>query len=167
MMAGSHSGASSSGLAVRPRWAWPLSDRLQLSDGGVYQLTERALLRWRPEMGQAEVANALELLSGLGYDEWLHAYRQIPLPTAVLTNGDSERSRQVRAQLADGPGVAGGLSRPAGRSRGVSVGPGCGDRPIRPAGPLRRVSAHSWPSASSELYSSIGLKPLPARPTTG
>jgi hypothetical protein len=74
----------------------PLSGRLQLSDGGVYQLTERAVLRWRPEAAQAELVNPLQLLSRLGYDGWLFSDRQIPLPVSVIANGDLERARQTR-----------------------------------------------------------------------
>jgi soluble lytic murein transglycosylase-like protein len=74
----------------------PLSDRLQLPDGGVYQLTERTVLRWRPEAGQADQVNGLDLLSRLGYDGWLHAVRQIPLPASVIANGDPARVREIR-----------------------------------------------------------------------
>jgi hypothetical protein len=74
----------------------PLSDRLQLSNGAVYQLTERAILRWRPDAGQAELVNGLDVLSRLGYDGWLHAVRQIPLPASVVANGDPARARETR-----------------------------------------------------------------------
>jgi hypothetical protein len=94
----------------------PLSDRLQLSDGGVYQLTERALLRWLPEAGRAEQANALELMSRLGYDEWLHSDRQIPLPVGVIANGDPDRARQTRLGWLTDPALkAAYLAPPEGR----------------------------------------------------
>jgi hypothetical protein len=96
----------------------PLSGRLQLADGGVYQLTERALLRWRPEAGRAEQVNALQLMSRLGYDAWLHADRQIPLPAGVVANGDPDRARETRLSWLTDPGLKAAYLAP---SDGVST----------------------------------------------
>lgn len=75
----------------------PLTERFMLSDGFVYQLTERALLQWRPELGEAVLANSLELLEGMGHDVWLHATHQVPFPIADDAAGANwELARDTR-----------------------------------------------------------------------
>ena len=56
----------------------PVSGRITLADGLAYQATERAVLRWRPDLGRAVLADALEVLEQQGHGDWLHDRRQIP-----------------------------------------------------------------------------------------
>ena len=49
----------------------PASYRFQLGDGFIYQLTQGALLQWRPEVGRAFLGNTFELLQQAGLDGWL------------------------------------------------------------------------------------------------
>jgi hypothetical protein len=83
----------------------PLSGRFQLADGQIYQLTERALLRWQPERGQVEVANGLEMLSSSGFDQWLYDHRQVPLPAEGSTYGDPGATRATRLSWLTDPAL--------------------------------------------------------------
>jgi hypothetical protein len=83
----------------------PISGRFQLADGLVYQLTERALLRWRPDRGQAELANGLQILSSLGYDQWLYSHRQVPLPASDASYGDRDAAQTTRLSWLTDPAI--------------------------------------------------------------
>jgi hypothetical protein len=58
----------------------PLGERVALADGFVYQVTEHALLQWQPALGQAVLANTLELLQYHGQDDRLESDFQVPRP---------------------------------------------------------------------------------------
>jgi hypothetical protein len=70
----------------------PVSGRITLADGLAYQATEFALLQWRPDLGHAVLADALDILEQAGQGDWLYDRRQIPhaIPEA------QRQSRQAR-----------------------------------------------------------------------
>ena len=61
-----------------PALGYPVTGRFIL-DGFYYQATQQALLQWNPATGSVNLANTFDLLSAANYDDWLVAYRQIPL----------------------------------------------------------------------------------------
>ncbi|MDP8924935.1 MAG: hypothetical protein M3O34_18965, partial [Chloroflexota bacterium] len=71
----------------------PVSGRVTLADGLAYQATERALLQWRPDLGRAVLADALEILEQQGHGDWLHDRRQIP--RAARDSGDQGREARL------------------------------------------------------------------------
>ncbi len=56
---------------------YPISRRF-LMDGFVCQATQKFILQWRPEYGEAWFVNVFDVLYERGKDQWLHAYRQTP-----------------------------------------------------------------------------------------
>lgn len=58
---------------------YPTSVRF-LWDGFVVQATQRVVLQWRPDLGQAYAVNVFDLLHEAGKDEWLLAVRSTPRP---------------------------------------------------------------------------------------
>lgn len=49
-------------------------------DGFVVQVFQKAILQWRPEVGQAYFVNVLDRLSATGKDDWLLVARMTPRP---------------------------------------------------------------------------------------
>jgi hypothetical protein len=49
-------------------------------DGFVVQVFQKAILQWRPEVGQAYFVNVLDRLSAAGKDDWLFGARMTPRP---------------------------------------------------------------------------------------
>ena len=58
----------------------PASYRFKLGDGFTYQVTQRALLQWRPEKNAADLGNIFQMLEQAGLDDWLLREKGIPLP---------------------------------------------------------------------------------------
>ena len=76
---------------------YPASYRFRLDDGFVYQVTQGALLQWRPEVHKAYLGNTFEMLEKAGYDQWLLDTKGIPLPIKEDgSGGDWNRARQTR-----------------------------------------------------------------------
>ena len=76
---------------------YPASHRFTLPDGFTYQLTQGALLQWRPELGAAVPANAFEMLESAGKDDWLYAFKGIPRPIKDDgSGGDWQKAREIR-----------------------------------------------------------------------
>ncbi len=76
---------------------YPASYRFRLDDGFVYQVTQGALLQWRPEVRKAYLGNTFEMLEKAGYDQWLLDTKGIPLPIKEDgSDGDWNRARQTR-----------------------------------------------------------------------
>ena len=76
---------------------YPASYRFRLDDGFVYQVTQGALLQWRPEVHKAYLGNTFEMLEKAGYDQWLLDTKGIPLPIKEDgSDGDWNRARQTR-----------------------------------------------------------------------
>ena len=76
---------------------YPASYRFRLDDGFVYQVTQGALLQWRPEVRKAYLGNTFEMLEKAGYDQWLLDTKGIPLPIKEDgSGGDWNRARQTR-----------------------------------------------------------------------
>ena len=77
---------------------YPISRPFRAGDGFFYyQAFQRGVLQWRPELGQAVLANSLDWLSAAGRDEWA-ATRG--LPPAVNDDGSQgEFSRAVAIRL--------------------------------------------------------------------
>ena len=75
----------------------PASYRFQLGDGFIYQLTQGALLQWRPEVGRAFLGNTFELLEQAGLDEWLLRAKGIPRPIKNDgSDGDWVKAKMTR-----------------------------------------------------------------------
>ena len=75
----------------------PASYRFQLGDGFIYQLTQGALLQWRPEVGRAFLGNTFELLQQAGLDEWLLRAKGIPRPIKNDgSDGDWVKAKMTR-----------------------------------------------------------------------
>ena len=76
---------------------YPASYRFRLDDGFVYQVTQGALLQWRPEVQRAWLANTFEMLEHAGLDQWLLNTKGIPLPIVDDdSDGDWERAKEIR-----------------------------------------------------------------------
>ena len=59
---------------------YPASRRFQW-DGFTVQVFQKAILQWRPEVGQAYFVNVLDRLSAAGKDDWLLSARMTPRPS--------------------------------------------------------------------------------------
>ncbi len=80
-----------------PALGYPVSQRLEW-DGFTVQVFQRAVLQWRPEVGQAYLVNVFDRLHELGLDDYLASVRQTPPPAdwpdeAGLSWGDVMRKR--------------------------------------------------------------------------
>ena len=75
---------------------YPASYRFEL-DGFTYQVTQRALLQWRSNIGVAYLGNIFEMLEHAGLDQWLLESKGIPLPIKDDgSNGDWNKARETR-----------------------------------------------------------------------
>lgn len=87
---------------------YPASWRYVGADGFVYQATQAALLQWRPEQEHAVLANAFDVLSDTGKDDWLLKTKAIPLPVSDDgSQGDPTRSAAIRLSWLDDEGIRG------------------------------------------------------------
>ncbi|MCL4459009.1 MAG: hypothetical protein M1577_03755 [Chloroflexi bacterium] len=76
---------------------YPASHRFQLPDGFTYQLTQGALLQWRPEQDAVALANIFEMLERAGVDDWLYSFKGIPRPIKNdSSGGDWQKAKQTR-----------------------------------------------------------------------
>ena len=76
---------------------YPASYRYRLDDGFVYQVTQGALLQWRPEVKSAYLANTFEMLEHAGFDQWLLDTKGIPLPIKDDgSDGDWSIAKEIR-----------------------------------------------------------------------
>ena len=93
---------------------YPASYRFRLDDGFVYQVTQGALLQWRPEVKSAYLANTFEMLEHAGVDDWLLDTKGIPLPIKDDgSDGDWDTAKEIRlAWLTDGQIKARFLANP-------------------------------------------------------
>ena len=65
--------------------------------GFTYQVTQRALLQWRPEVSSAYLGNIFEMLEHAGFDQWLLETKGIPLPIKDDgSGGDWDKARETR-----------------------------------------------------------------------
>ena len=75
----------------------PASYRFTLGDGFTYQVTQRALLQWRPEANAAYLGNIFQMLEQAGLDDWLLKERGIPLPIKDDgAGGDWNKAKEAR-----------------------------------------------------------------------
>ena len=75
----------------------PASYRFTLGDGFTYQVTQRALLQWRPEANSAYLGNIFQMLEQAGLDEWLLHEKGIPLPIKDDgAGGDWNKAKEAR-----------------------------------------------------------------------
>ena len=75
----------------------PASYRFTLGDGFTYQVTQRALLQWRPEANTAYLGNIFQMLEQAGLDEWLLREKGIPLPIKDDgAGGDWNKAKEAR-----------------------------------------------------------------------
>ena len=65
--------------------------------GFTYQVTQRALLQWRPEVSAAYLGNIFQMLEDAGFDQWLVETKGIPLPIKDDgSGGDWDKARETR-----------------------------------------------------------------------
>ncbi len=84
-------------LGGAPTLGYPASYRFRLDDGFVYQVTQGALLQWRPEVKRAYLANTFEMLEHAGFDQWLLDTKGIPLPIKDDgSDGDWGIAKEIR-----------------------------------------------------------------------
>ncbi len=75
----------------------PASYRFTLGDGFTYQVTQRALLQWRPEKNAADLGNIFQMLEQAGLDDWLLREKGIPLPIKDDgAGGDWDKAKEAR-----------------------------------------------------------------------
>ena len=75
----------------------PASYRFTLGDGFTYQVTQRALLQWRPEVNAAYLGNIFQMLEQAGLDDWLLREKGIPLPIKDDgAGGDWDKAKEAR-----------------------------------------------------------------------
>ena len=75
----------------------PASYRFKLGDGFTYQVTQRALLQWRPEKNAADLGNIFQMLEQAGLDDWLLREKGIPLPIKDDgAGGDWNKAKEAR-----------------------------------------------------------------------
>jgi hypothetical protein len=87
---------------------FPASWRYVGSDGFIYQATQAALLQWRPEQERAVLANAFDVMSDAGKDDWLLKAKAIPAPVGDDgSQGDPTRSAAIRLSWLDDEGIRG------------------------------------------------------------
>ena len=76
---------------------YPASYRFRLDDGFTYQVTQGALLQWRPEVKSVYLGNTFEMLEHAGYDQWLLDVKGVPLPIKDDgSGGDWNKAREIR-----------------------------------------------------------------------
>ncbi len=76
---------------------YPASYRFQLPDGFTYQLSQGALLQWRPERDGVMLANTFEMLEKAGLDNWLYSFKGIPRPIKDDgSGGDWNKAKDIR-----------------------------------------------------------------------
>ncbi|TAK25350.1 MAG: hypothetical protein EPO26_02955 [Chloroflexota bacterium] len=61
---------------------YPISRRFYL-DGFISQATQRGILQWRPELGEAQLLNAMEFLTRIGADDSLAKHKFVPYPAGA------------------------------------------------------------------------------------
>ena len=75
----------------------PASYRFTLGDGFTYQVTQRALLQWRPEANSAYLGNIFQMLEHAGLDDWLLREKAVPLPIKDDgAGGDWNKAKEAR-----------------------------------------------------------------------
>ena len=75
----------------------PASYRFTIGDGFTYQVTQRALLQWRPENDSAVLGNIFQMLEQAGLDDWLLLEKGIPLPIKDDgAGGDWNKAKEAR-----------------------------------------------------------------------
>ena len=75
----------------------PASYRFTLGDGFTYQVTQRALLQWRPEANSAYLGNIFQMLEQAGLDDWLLREKAVPLPIKDDgAGGDWNKAKEAR-----------------------------------------------------------------------
>jgi hypothetical protein len=85
---------------------YPSSRSYVGADGFTYQAFQRGILQWRPEIGQAYLANSFEMLTSAGKDPSL-ASAGIPTPIADDgSGGDWSKARVIRLGWLTNPAIA-------------------------------------------------------------
>ncbi len=81
------------------RLGYPASRRFMWG-GFLTQLTQKAMLQWRPNEKKVYLVNVFDDLSKLGKDDWLHAARSTPRPLEPNFDKANDWSAVVRDRLA-------------------------------------------------------------------
>jgi len=85
---------------------YPSSRRYVGADGFTYQVFQRGVLQWRPELGRADLSNTFEQLTTADWDGRLV---QMGIPEPVHddgSGGDWNRARQIRLSWLTNPAIA-------------------------------------------------------------
>jgi hypothetical protein len=85
---------------------YPLSRCFVGAGGYTYQVFQRGVLQWRPELGGAVLANTFDWLQQAGRDSVLDT---VGVPPAILddgSNGDWQKARQVRLSWLTDPKIS-------------------------------------------------------------
>jgi len=83
-------GVATLGYPASRRFAW---------HGFVSQVTQKAVLQWRPEVGEVYFANIFDLLHESGKDDWLMSTRQVPPPWDTADDAGLDWPAVVRRHL--------------------------------------------------------------------
>ena len=141
----------------------PASYRFTLGDGFTYQVTQRALLQWRPEANAAYLGNIFQMLEQAGLDDWLLREKGIPLPIKDDgAGGDWNKAKEARLSWLTNERIkAKYLANPnPTRFRAGAWSARSSYTDFRCRG--QRGTDRSSASGSSEWRSSSGLTKLPA-----
>jgi hypothetical protein len=84
---------------------YPASQRFT-QGGFLYQATQGAVLQWRPELGDAVLANTFDWFTQAGKDEWLASVASVPVPIKDDGSGGNwEAAKQTRLGWLTDPGI--------------------------------------------------------------
>lgn len=78
---------------------YPISQRFQWN-GLPVQVTQKGVLQWHPDIGQAYLVNVFDQITELGKDDWLFAARSTPKPLGPEFDAGKNWDEVVRARLA-------------------------------------------------------------------
>ena len=78
---------------------YPVTSRF-VYDGFVTQAMQKAVLQWRPDVGQVYFVNTFDVLHDRGLDDWLLVYRQTPKPFDTKPDTGLPWDQVVRRHLA-------------------------------------------------------------------
>jgi hypothetical protein len=139
------------------RLGYPASQRFNWR-GFVTQVTQKAILQWRPESGTVEFLNVFDDLSKAGKDSWLSTARSVPPPVAANFDAGLSADQVVshrRALLTARPALA---SRYASTSDALDLF-GLPTSPVVDEGPmyvirLQRAVLQEW--KVNEPWAKIG-----------
>jgi Carboxypeptidase regulatory-like domain/NlpC/P60 family len=82
-----------------PSLGYPVSRRFTWK-GFTVQATQKGVLQWRPEVGQAWLTNIFDEMSSAGKDDWLFSIRSTPRPLDPAFDGGKPWAQVMAGRLA-------------------------------------------------------------------